>query len=85
MKRFVVEALSEIARRRPDAILTDSSMHYLDGVDVFRSLKNHPDTSGIPIYIVPRPGQPWPHGSRFPWFPEWTEFSDDGDDDETQQ
>ena len=78
------EALIEISQSHIDAILTDRSMRYLDGLDVFCALKRHPDTKDIPIYVVPPPGQPTPRGYRFPWFHEWTEFRDD-DHDETLQ
>jgi CheY-like chemotaxis protein len=74
-------ALEQIARDRPDAIFTDDSMRFLDGVDVYRSLRNHPATKDIPIYIVP-PGSPWPRPFGIPELREWTDLDDD---DETPQ
>jgi CheY-like chemotaxis protein len=78
------DALDVIADHHPDVILTDVSMRFLDGADVFRTLKRNPATWDIPIYVLPRPGDRWPRSPRFPWLPQFTLFEDNDDNDETK-
>lgn len=47
-----VQALREVARARPDAILLDVEMPELDGIQVCRRLKADPETAPIPIILV---------------------------------
>jgi DNA-binding response OmpR family regulator len=72
-------ALICIADSRPDAVLTDWSMGFLDGTDVFKVLKNNAATKDIPIYLFPAPGNKW-GGTTFPQFDVFVD-----DDDETRQ
>lgn len=42
----------------PDFILSDLSMPRLDGLELTRELKRHPETSGIPIAIMTSSNRP---------------------------
>jgi len=46
------EALSAVARQRPDLILMDIQLPILDGYEATRRLKADPGTRGIPIIVV---------------------------------
>ena len=46
------EALDIAARDKPDLILLDMMMPGMDGFEVARALKNHPETSEIPLVVV---------------------------------
>ncbi len=46
------EALVVARTHLPDAVVLDLSLPDMDGTDVCRSLKNHPETSAVPIIIV---------------------------------
>ena len=46
------EALDIAARDAPDLILLDMMMPGMDGFEVARALKNHPDTRRIPLVVV---------------------------------
>jgi DNA-binding response OmpR family regulator len=51
------EALEQVNRNRPDAILLDVMMPVIDGFEVCRRLKNDPDTQLIPIVIMTALGE----------------------------
>lgn len=53
-----VKALEEIEKEAPDLILLDIMMPELDGIEVCRTLKENPKTSGIPIVMVTTKGEP---------------------------
>ncbi len=46
------EALSAVAKQRPDLILMDIQLPILDGYEATRRLKADPGTRGIPIIVV---------------------------------
>ncbi|WP_164851339.1 ATP-binding protein [Larkinella soli] len=45
-------ALERVRRQRPDLIVSDIMMPVMDGVELVRILKNHPDTERIPVILV---------------------------------
>ena len=47
-----VAAIMEAKRSRPDLIVLDVMMPYIDGFDVAAVLKNEPQTRGIPILVL---------------------------------
>lgn len=47
-----VEAIVQVKRSRPDLIVLDVMMPYIDGFDVAAVLKNEPQTMGIPILVL---------------------------------
>ncbi|OAB60020.1 hypothetical protein AY600_15405 [Phormidium willei BDU 130791] len=47
-----VEAIMEVKRSRPDLIVLDVMMPYIDGFDVAAVLKNEPQTMEIPILVL---------------------------------
>lgn len=47
-----VEAIKQVKRSRPDLIVLDVMMPYIDGFDVAAVLKNEPQTMGIPILVL---------------------------------
>lgn len=47
-----MQALSDVRRLRPAAVVLDVILPVLDGWEVLRELKAHPDTSDIPVIIV---------------------------------
>ena len=53
-----VKALEEVEKEAPDLILLDIMMPELDGIEVCRTLKGNPKTSGIPIVMVTTKGEP---------------------------
>ena len=46
------EALSAVAKQRPDLILMDIQLPIMDGYETTRRLKSDPSTNGIPIIVV---------------------------------
>jgi len=46
------DALTAVAKHRPDLILMDIQLPILDGYEATRRLKSNPDTKGIPIIVV---------------------------------
>jgi len=46
------DALTAVAKQRPDLILMDIQLPILDGYEATRRLKADPDTRGIPIIVV---------------------------------
>jgi two-component system cell cycle response regulator DivK len=46
------EALTAVAKQRPDLILMDIQLPILDGYEATRRLKADPGTRGIPIIVV---------------------------------
>ena len=46
------EALTAVAKQRPDLILMDIQLPLLDGYETTRRLKGNPETKGIPIIVV---------------------------------
>lgn len=47
-----VEALSQIATARPDAIVLDSMMPGMDGVQLLRRLREDPQARDIPVIML---------------------------------
>ena len=47
-----VEALTAVARQRPDLILMDIQLPVMDGYEATRRLKADPATKSIPIIVV---------------------------------
>lgn len=47
-----IEGIEAAQHHRPDAILLDLSMPGLDGPEVIRILREHPETASIPIVVV---------------------------------
>ncbi|MDC0834184.1 PAS domain-containing protein [Geitlerinema sp. CS-897] len=47
-----VEAIAQVKRSRPDLIVLDVMMPYIDGFDVAAVLKNEPQTMKIPILVL---------------------------------
>jgi len=46
------EALEKIAQNKPDIIILDFAMPQMDGLQVCKQLKTHPDTQDIPIIFL---------------------------------
>jgi two-component system, OmpR family, alkaline phosphatase synthesis response regulator PhoP len=46
------EALEKVAAEKPDLIVLDVMMPYLDGFEVLKELKKDPDTRGIPVIML---------------------------------
>ncbi len=46
-----VEALDEIASRRPQLIILDLMMPRMGGVDVLRTLRDNPETANLPVLV----------------------------------
>lgn len=46
------QAVSLVRRTRPDLIISDVNMPNLDGHDLLRSLRDQPDTAGIPVILM---------------------------------
>jgi len=46
------DALTAVAKKRPDLILMDIQLPVMDGYETTRRLKADPATSGIPIIVV---------------------------------
>ena len=46
------EALTAVAKQRPDLILMDIQLPIMDGYEATRRIKADPDTKGIPIIVV---------------------------------
>ena len=46
------EALEKVASERPDLIVSDVMMPYLDGFELLRTLKKNPATRDIPIILL---------------------------------
>src|SRR3984957_11128140 len=46
------QALQKIALRQPDVILLDLMMPNMDGFEVCRLLRRHPETAHLPILMV---------------------------------
>ena len=56
-------ALESAVANRPDVVLTDLGMPRMDGLELTRSLRHHPELSGVPIVMLsgqlhPGDGQP---------------------------
>jgi two-component system chemotaxis response regulator CheY len=47
-----LEALERLAADRPDLIMTDLNMPYMDGIELTRSLKSDPAWACIPVIVV---------------------------------
>jgi CheY-like chemotaxis protein len=47
-----VDALRQVARRRPDLILTDLTMPDLDGIELAAELGRHPAWATIPLVAI---------------------------------
>ena len=69
-------SLEEFARFKPDLVLLDVNMPFLDGFEVCRRLKSNPETRLTPVVLVTgltaegRPGSRNQVRSR--WFPKQT-------------
>ncbi len=46
------EALEKVASERPDLIVLDVMMPYMDGFEVLQQLKKEPDTREIPVIML---------------------------------
>lgn len=46
------DALERINRSKPDAIVLDSMMPVMDGLEVLRRLREEPDTRSIPVIML---------------------------------
>jgi CheY-like chemotaxis protein len=46
------EALEQVAKDKPDAILLDLMMPEMDGFEVLRRLRAMPDSDGLPVLVV---------------------------------
>ena len=46
------EGLKQLQSLRPDLVISDVMMPYVDGVQVFESIKEYLQTEGIPIIII---------------------------------
>jgi len=51
------EALAKAISRRPDAVVTETRIPGIDGIELCRLLKHDPDTRHIPVLIVTHDGQ----------------------------
>jgi DNA-binding response OmpR family regulator len=58
-----IEGLEKLARIQPDLLISDIMMPNMDGVEMFRQIKERLQDSGIPIIIMTALG-------RKPWFNE---------------
>src|ERR1700720_3557150 len=47
-----MQALQKIAARAPDVILLDLMMPKMDGFEVCRLLRRHPETAHLPILLI---------------------------------
>jgi DNA-binding response OmpR family regulator len=47
-----LKALAELARQRPDLLLLDVMLVALDGFQLCRVIRNHPDYGDLPIVIL---------------------------------
>lgn len=52
-----LQALAEVKRKKPDAIVLDVMMPGCDGLGVCRQLRGHTDTADIPIIMLTAKGQ----------------------------
>lgn len=52
-----LQALAEVKRRKPDAMVLDVMMPECDGLGVCRQLRSNPDTADIPIIMLTAKGQ----------------------------
>jgi two-component system, cell cycle response regulator DivK len=52
------EALEMIPKHRPSAVVTELALTVIDGCEVLQRLKQHPQTSHIPVLIVTADGSP---------------------------
>jgi two-component system phosphate regulon response regulator PhoB len=50
-------AVETIKKEKPDLIILDWMMPELSGIEICRNLKNDPDLSGIPIFMLTAKGQ----------------------------
>jgi DNA-binding response OmpR family regulator len=47
-----VEALKQVVKHRPDAIILDVMMPEMDGITVCKKLRAHPATASIPVLML---------------------------------
>jgi len=47
-----MEALSALEEHRPDLVLLDVTMPYIDGYQICKAIKNHPRTRGVPVVML---------------------------------
>ena len=47
-----VEALEKIQEQRPDVMITDVEMPYMDGIEVAKAIRGDPRTSHLPILLL---------------------------------
>jgi two-component system alkaline phosphatase synthesis response regulator PhoP/two-component system response regulator VicR len=46
------EALEKIGQEKPDLIILDVMMPFVDGFEVLRNVKANPETNGIPVIML---------------------------------
>jgi len=46
------EALDQVAAHKPELILLDVMMPYIDGIEVLKSIRKNPDTAKIPVIML---------------------------------
>ncbi len=46
------EALAKIAEERPDMVVSDVMMPYIDGFELLRTLKKNPTTRDLPVILL---------------------------------
>lgn len=51
------DAVDVIRRERPDLVILDWMMPELSGIDICRALRNDPELSGIPVFMLTAKGQ----------------------------
>jgi len=46
------EALRDLKKVHPDALITDVALSKLDGLDLTRGLRSQPETAGLPVIFI---------------------------------
>jgi DNA-binding response OmpR family regulator len=55
--RSSINAVEVIRKEKPDLVILDWMMPEISGIEVCRALKQDPETSGIPIFMLTAKGQ----------------------------